>query len=252
MLILAFGFRDATRPRPPIATLSSKISPGRRGTPWLFPIYLHRWTLRFGTTSLERCLVPSPCDGIKPVIYCSSIRQRERNCFRQLNFWPLGLWSQQTTLRMLTYHFGPLSNPVNPEMLHHTEIQCFAYKETPSCGQCVDTNPWLSSPFQAISYCKISTNAWNHKIKRQYFACVWTKCGHTEVNTHERTDYFAVLITERLHLRPRVESITDDNVESNWSIIRKYSSKRSEFLRFNLYFCQAYRRILLFVFATLR
>ena len=52
----------------------------------LFPIVLHRLTLRFGTTSLERCLVPSPSDGIKPVIYCTSIRQRERNCFRQLNF----------------------------------------------------------------------------------------------------------------------------------------------------------------------
>jgi hypothetical protein len=39
----------------------------------------------------------------------------------------LGLWSQQTTLRMLTYHFGPLSNPVNPEMSYHTEIQRFAY-----------------------------------------------------------------------------------------------------------------------------
>ena len=58
MLILAFGFRDATRPRPPIAPLSSKISPVRRGTHWLFPIYLHRFVLRFGTTSLERCLVP--------------------------------------------------------------------------------------------------------------------------------------------------------------------------------------------------
>lgn len=58
MLILAFGFRDATRPRPPIAPLSSKTSPVRRGTHWLFPIYLHRLTLRFGTTSLERCLVP--------------------------------------------------------------------------------------------------------------------------------------------------------------------------------------------------
>ena len=40
----------------------------------------------FGTTAFERCLVPSPCDGIKPVIYCTSIRQRERNCFRQINF----------------------------------------------------------------------------------------------------------------------------------------------------------------------
>ena len=38
-----------------------------------------------------------------------------------------------------------------------------------------------------------------------------------------------------------VESITDDNVESNCSTTRKYSSKRSEFLRFNLYFCHVYR-----------
>ena len=33
MLIPAFGFRAATRPGPPIATLSSKISSGWRGTP---------------------------------------------------------------------------------------------------------------------------------------------------------------------------------------------------------------------------
>ena len=46
--------------------------------------FLHRFTLRFGTTSLEQCLVPSPCDGIKPIYY-TSIRQRERSCFRQLN-----------------------------------------------------------------------------------------------------------------------------------------------------------------------
>ena len=38
MLILAFGFRVATRPRPPIATLSSKISPVQRGIQELFPI----------------------------------------------------------------------------------------------------------------------------------------------------------------------------------------------------------------------
>ncbi len=31
------------------------------------------------------------------------------------------------------------------------------------------------------------------------------------------------------------EPITDDNVESNCSMTRKYSSKRGEFLRFNLY-----------------
>ena len=44
-----------------------------------------------------------------------------------------------------------------------------------------------------------------------------------------------------LHLRPRVESITDDNVESNYSMTKKYSSKRSEFLRYNLYLRYVYR-----------
>ena len=39
----------------------------------------------FGTTASERCLVPSPSDGIKPKTYCASVRQRERNFFRQLN-----------------------------------------------------------------------------------------------------------------------------------------------------------------------
>ena len=67
------------------------ISSCCRGSTRLFPIYLHRWTLRFGTTSLERCLVPSPCDGIKPVIYYASIRQRERSFFRQLIFCSLRL-----------------------------------------------------------------------------------------------------------------------------------------------------------------
>ena len=40
---------------------------------------------RFGTRASGRCLVLSPCDGIKPVTYCTSIRQRERICFRQIN-----------------------------------------------------------------------------------------------------------------------------------------------------------------------
>ena len=43
-------------------------------------------SIRFGKTSMERCLVLLPGSWIKPVIYCTSIRQRERNCFRQLNF----------------------------------------------------------------------------------------------------------------------------------------------------------------------
>ena len=39
----------------------------------------------FGTTASERCLVPLPCNGIKPKTYCASVRQRERSYFRQLN-----------------------------------------------------------------------------------------------------------------------------------------------------------------------
>ena len=85
-------FRASARTGLPTDTLSPKISPAHWGLYRLFPIFLHRLTLRFGTTSLERCLVLSPGDGIKPVIYCTSIRQRERSCFRQLNFCPLRLW----------------------------------------------------------------------------------------------------------------------------------------------------------------
>ena len=38
----------------------------------------------------------------------------------------------------------------------------------------------------------------------------------------------------RVHVLSRVESITEDYVESNCSMTRKFSSKKSEFLRFNL------------------
>ena len=68
----------------------------------------------FGTTASERCLVLSPCDWIKPIIYYASIRQRERICFRQINLWLPRFRSRQTALRVLTYHSNPLSNPVNP------------------------------------------------------------------------------------------------------------------------------------------
>ena len=79
-------FRATARTGLPTDALSPKISPAHWGLYRLFPIFLHRLIFRFGTTSLERCLVLSPGDGIKPVIYCTSIRQRERSCFRQLNF----------------------------------------------------------------------------------------------------------------------------------------------------------------------
>jgi len=58
-----------------------------------FRFSLHRLISGFGTTSSERCLVPLSDSRIKPVIYCTSIRQRERSCFRQLNLCSLRLWS---------------------------------------------------------------------------------------------------------------------------------------------------------------
>lgn len=85
---------------------------------------------RFGTTAFEQCLVLSPCDWIKPIIYYASIRQRERICFRQINFWPLRFRSQQTTLRVLTYHSNPLSNPVNPNLPNVPELRFIRAKIT--------------------------------------------------------------------------------------------------------------------------
>ena len=114
---LGFDFRATARPKPPTATLSPESHPDIGAC-----LNYSRFTCaadsrRFGTTSLERRLVPSPGDGIKLVIYCASIKQRERNCFRQLIWWPLIFRSKQPTLRVLTYHFYPLSNPVNPIMV---------------------------------------------------------------------------------------------------------------------------------------
>ena len=91
---------------------------------------------RFGTTASGQCLVPSPGDGIKPVIYCTSIRQRERICFRQINCRPLGLWSQQTTLRVLTYHSNPLSNPVNPEYMPDVSKRVCEGKDSANREKC--------------------------------------------------------------------------------------------------------------------
>ena len=54
-------------------------------TPNYFRFLCTALSAGFGTTASERCLVPSPSDGIKPKTYCASVRQRERNFFRQLN-----------------------------------------------------------------------------------------------------------------------------------------------------------------------
>ena len=81
---LGFDFRATARPKPPTATLSPESHPDIGAC-----LNYSRFTCaadsrRFGTTSLERRLVPSPGDGIKLKIYYTSIKQRERNCFRQL------------------------------------------------------------------------------------------------------------------------------------------------------------------------
>ncbi len=116
---LGLHFRAATRPKPPITALSPKISSRSRSAPMTIsdfpaPLYLPDSEQH----PEERCLVPSPSGGIKPVNYCTSFRQRERTCFRQLIFRPNGLWSIQPSLRMLTYHLSPLSNPVNPKKMY--------------------------------------------------------------------------------------------------------------------------------------
>ena len=116
---LGLHFRAATRPKPPITALSPKISSRSRSAPKTIsdlpaPLYLPDSEQH----PEERCLVLSPSERIKPVNYCTSFRQRERTCFRQLIFRPNGLWSIQPSLRMLTYHLSPLSNPVNPKILY--------------------------------------------------------------------------------------------------------------------------------------
>ena len=69
---------------------------------------------------------------------------------------------------------GNLDKSSQPLSVVHYWNTTFCVLRNPFCGQYVDINPWLSSPFQAISFCKDSANAWNHKIKQQYFAYVWT------------------------------------------------------------------------------
>ena len=107
-------FRDTPRPGPPSAPLSPKTSSRHRGLPRLFPIFLRRWVLRFGTTPLERRLVSSPGEEIKLKIYCASIKQREHTRCCQLIFRPSCFKSSQSSLHMLTHHLVLPSNPVKP------------------------------------------------------------------------------------------------------------------------------------------
>ena len=113
-LIPDFGFRVPTRPGPPTDTLAPESHPHVGAHADYFRFNLRHLILGFGTTSLERRLVSPPCREIKLAIYYTSIKQRERTLFRQLIFSQLRLWREPRSLRVLTYHLNPLSNPVNP------------------------------------------------------------------------------------------------------------------------------------------
>ena len=119
MLILVFIFVPWQDPSHHSRPYPLKLHPPAEASKRLFPIFPAPLYLPDSEQHPEeRCLVLSPCKRIKPVIYYTSIRQRERSCFRQLIFRPTWLWSPQPSLRMLTYHLNPLSNPVNPKILY--------------------------------------------------------------------------------------------------------------------------------------
>ncbi len=83
---LCFNFRAATRPKLPIATLSSKkIVIRARPLQTILDIAAPYVSDRLKNAASGGCLVSTPCVEIK-LIYCTSIKQRERTCFRQLNF----------------------------------------------------------------------------------------------------------------------------------------------------------------------
>lgn len=86
MLISAFGFRAIARPEPPTIALSSKSHTNIEAYLCYF-----RFTCTAGSSNSEQHSWSDVSfhlseDGIKPIIYYASIRQRERNCFRQLIF----------------------------------------------------------------------------------------------------------------------------------------------------------------------
>ena len=85
-LIPAFVFRVQTRPGPPIRTLSSKFRQYREADIGYPRFSCATLPGRFGATAPEWHLVSAPSAEIKPEIYCTSIRQRERSFFRQIIF----------------------------------------------------------------------------------------------------------------------------------------------------------------------
>lgn len=114
---LHLGFRVAAGMGRPTAALSSK-SFGRlsRLSASYSRFNCTALSIRLGTWTIGRCLVPATVAGIKP-IYCASIRQRERSCFRHLNFDVPDLRAWASWLCMLTHRLYTLSKPVNPVSL---------------------------------------------------------------------------------------------------------------------------------------
>ena len=69
------------------ATLSPKVSPCCRSADKAIPKLLSTpGSGRNQESPPAGCFVPPPCERIKPVIYCTSIRQRKRSYSRQLLF----------------------------------------------------------------------------------------------------------------------------------------------------------------------
>ena len=85
-LILAFVFELQQDPSHQLQPYLLKLHPCIGACMNYFRFNLRRLIFGFGTTSSERRLVPLPCKGIKPVIYYTSIRQREHTHCCQLNF----------------------------------------------------------------------------------------------------------------------------------------------------------------------
>ena len=79
-------FRAGSGHEPPRQALASKTSSAARGLPPTIPF--SRAPPNHIPTGMVcgRCLVPATVAGIKPVTYCTSVRQQERSYFRQLSF----------------------------------------------------------------------------------------------------------------------------------------------------------------------
>lgn len=76
----------------------------------------------FGKKLLGRCLVAATLAAMKRLIYYSSITQRERSYFRQLNFCSVRLECSQALHYMLTNHFFMLSKPGHPRKVCTAKI----------------------------------------------------------------------------------------------------------------------------------